>query len=183
MVKFQFLGNEVDFHSTKRIVSLGSLSARLNLPIKIVNQVHGDNIHILKSIDQETTNIDSDSIITDLSNVAIGVYTADCIPLLIHTSSVIAAVHLGRKGLLSNLAGKVVERFKSEFNANPEELVCHIGPHISFQNYIIPEDVAQSFDAKYLKYLPKNAKRIDNMQLFKAYTKSKNLSETQIQNL
>ena len=50
---------------------------------------------------------------TRRSGVALAVLTADCIPLLLSSPSAIAAVHIGRKGLIAGVLEATLEKFES----------------------------------------------------------------------
>ncbi|MGC2425019.1 MAG: polyphenol oxidase family protein, partial [Nitrospirota bacterium] len=86
------------------------LTAALGLPgaeIKLVRQVHGDDIYVLREpgsgIPGEAGQKRAkghDALMTDLKRVPIGVLTADCVPILLYDpkKSVVAAVHAGWAG-------------------------------------------------------------------------------------
>ena len=72
-----------------------------------MNQVHGDAVEIISQhTDVSPT---CDALVTDIPGITLAVMTADCIPLLLSSGSVVAAVHVGRRGLINGVANKTVK--------------------------------------------------------------------------
>lgn len=110
--------------------------------IGYLNQVHSDTIYVYDG------NIhDGDAIITDKKNTILGVFTADCVPVLIYDKNkeVIAAIHSGWKGTLKCIVKKTIEKMVHEFNCNSEDLKAYIGPHIMECCYEVSEDLIKNF--------------------------------------
>ncbi|MFZ4107601.1 MAG: peptidoglycan editing factor PgeF [Candidatus Planktophila sp.] len=79
-------------------------------PTQFMNQVHGD---VFVRVDG-TTEVDPicDALITTTKGISLAVMVADCIPLLLQSQSVAAAVHVGRKGVHNGIALKVVAEMR-----------------------------------------------------------------------
>jgi YfiH family protein len=125
------VGDEVEHvHANRKL-----LSERVG-PVAFMSQVHGDAIAEVRepSLDAPT----ADALITDNPNLALAVMVADCIPLLLHSEMVIAAVHVGRAGLLNSVALKTVSRMR-ELGAN--SISATIGPSICGSCYEVPEEL------------------------------------------
>ena len=77
--------------------------------------------HSNKVIEIDKNNIEkkvnSDAIITRLKNIALGVVTADCVPILIYDykNKVVGCIHAGWKGALSGIIKNTVTRIKDKF--------------------------------------------------------------------
>ena len=112
-----------------------SLIARVGSTI-FMNQVHGDQFHCVESADEPTPTCDA--LITTNPAINLAVQVADCIPLLIHADSVVAAVHVGRKGLVNGIALKVFDEMKRLGGKN---FTAWIGPHICGTCYEVSQDV------------------------------------------
>lgn len=110
--------------------------------IGFLNQIHSDLIY---NYDGEIH--DGDALITDKKNIALGVFTADCVPILLYdkVNSVIAAVHSGWKGTLLDICGKTIEKMRQEYGVKAENLIAYIGPHNKVCCYEVGEDVADKF--------------------------------------
>ncbi|MFX0549152.1 peptidoglycan editing factor PgeF [Hathewaya histolytica] len=107
-----------------------------------LNQVHGDRVIKYKGITE-----DGDAIITGESGVAIGVFTADCVPILLldKKNKVLAAIHSGWRGTLKNISSKTIDRMVSEYSANPEDILAYIGPHNGACCFEVGEEVIEQF--------------------------------------
>ena len=112
------------------------------------NQIHSD---IIRYVEQPGFAGESDALITDVKNLAIGVFSADCTPLFLYDpeKSVAAAVHAGWKGTEKKILKKTITRLKKDFGVNPADLRVFIGPTISQKRYPVDADVAKKFDEKY----------------------------------
>jgi len=112
-----------------------------------LNQIHSDKAYI---DDESYTNIkeeEGDSLITDELNVAIGVFTADCVPIIIadEKSNVIAAIHSGWKGTYNSIVLKTLSKIEEGFNINKNETKVFIGPHIRKCCYEVSEELKEKF--------------------------------------
>lgn len=93
-----------------------------------------------------------DGLITDRIGIGIGVFTADCVPILIYdkTNQIIAAVHSGWKGTINEVVVNTLSKLKSEYGSKIKDLIAYIGPHNRDCCYEIGEDVKQLFLSKEL---------------------------------
>jgi polyphenol oxidase len=112
-----------------------ALISRLG-PTIFMNQVHGDQFVIVDATTSEQPTCDA--LITTAPGLSLAVQVADCIPLLIHAGGVVAAVHVGRKGLLNKISLKVMSEMK---NLGGENFTAWIGPHICGRCYEVSEDI------------------------------------------
>lgn len=120
-----------------------SLIARVGATI-FMNQVHSDTFHFVQSADESIPTCDA--LITTTPAINLAVQVADCIPLLIHGDSVVAAVHVGRKGLVNDIALKVLDEMKRLGGKN---FSAWIGPHICGTCYEVSQDVFEEVISKY----------------------------------
>jgi YfiH family protein len=91
-----------------------------------------------------------DSIITNLENVGLGVFTADCVPVILYDekNKAIAAVHSGWKGTYEEIVSKTVEKMTKCYETKPENLRVFIGPHIRECCYQVGNEVVEKFQSK-----------------------------------
>jgi polyphenol oxidase len=81
--------------------------------------------------------------------LALGVRTADCVPLLLadpHTRSV-AALHSGWRGTALDIAGEGVRRLCARASAAPERLIAAVFPHIRACCFEVSPEVADALQA------------------------------------
>jgi YfiH family protein len=76
-------------------------------PTMYMNQVHGNTVQIITNSDQESPTCDA--LVTTTPGISLAVLTADCIPLLLSSANVVAAVHVGRRGLVNGVARKTLQ--------------------------------------------------------------------------
>ncbi|MHB8873923.1 MAG: peptidoglycan editing factor PgeF [Myxococcaceae bacterium] len=89
---------------------------------------------------------EADALWTDAPGAAVGVRTADCVPVLIvdPAGRRVAAVHSGWKGTAARVAARAVEALVRE-GSRPGELLAAIGPSIRACCYQVSAEVAGQF--------------------------------------
>lgn len=94
------------------------------------NQVHGDEIIMIKARPQES--FKGDSFITQQKNIPLVVKVADCQGILIYDPKTesIAAIHVGWRSLALNIIGKTIQKMRDAFGSNPEDLLVGISPSL-----------------------------------------------------
>lgn len=85
---------------------------------------------------------EADALVTTTRGVAVGVYVADCLPVLLADAGagVVAAVHAGRPGLLAGVVEAAVDAAVAA-GARPDHLVAALGPCIAGRSYEVPEQM------------------------------------------
>ena len=116
-----------------------------DIPIQYMDQVHGNKLE--KIFSHSSLPIDeTDSLFSSTSNLALGVLTADCLPIALSKKdgSEFAMLHAGWKGLLSG----VIESTLTSFTKGCSDVSAWIGPSISQKNYEVGNDLYESFVKK-----------------------------------
>lgn len=124
------------------------ISDYLNLDdIMYLKQIHSDKIFEYDNSIKFKGDKEGDALITNIRNVAIGVFTADCVPVLIvdEIQGVCAAVHSGWKGTINNIVGKTLSRMIDDYNCKKEDLKVYIGPHNKSCCYEVSEELIKEF--------------------------------------
>jgi len=105
---------------------------------QFMNQVHGKDVVVIDQVlDHEPT---CDALITTTAGVSLAVMVADCIPLLLISGKVVAAVHVGRAGLVNNVAIKALEQMRALGAINIHAI---LGPSICGRCYEVPLQMQQ----------------------------------------
>jgi YfiH family protein len=107
-------------------------------PAQFMNQVHGDEIVIVESITDQTPTCDG--LITTKSNLALAVMVADCIPLLLVSKEAVGAIHVGRAGLVNQIALKAIATMRS---LGAIDIHAILGPSICGACYEVPFEMQQ----------------------------------------
>lgn len=120
------------------------------LPYFVVtgHQVHGTKIAIVTDPETGRDELEGyDALITNVKGCAIGVRTADCIPVLLYdpVNEVVAAIHSGWKGTLNRISQKTVFRMKDAFGSSPEDILAVVGPGICRSCFQVGEEVVNYF--------------------------------------
>ncbi len=119
-------------------------------------QTHSANIRIIttedagKGVSKSSEMQDVDGLVTNVANLPLVVFYADCVPILLADDEmgVVAAVHSGWRGTVSEIAGKAVEIMKNKFSSSPQNIKAAIGPSIGKCCFETGLEVASQFDKK-----------------------------------
>ncbi|MBO4922950.1 MAG: peptidoglycan editing factor PgeF [Bacteroidales bacterium] len=120
------------------------------LPYPVIqgHQVHGDRIAVIDKPGLTRADLEGyDAFICKLPGVAIGVRTADCVPILLYdpVQRVVAAIHSGWKGTVLKIAYKVITLMGSDFGCRPADLRAVIGPAIGPDSFQVGPEVVEKF--------------------------------------
>jgi YfiH family protein len=104
--------------------------------VQYMNQVHGNRVVIVEErSDEEPT---ADALVTGIPGIALAVMVADCIPLLLKSEVAVAAVHVGRRGLVNDVTRSALHVMR-EMGA--EHITAIIGPSICGRCYEVSEEI------------------------------------------
>lgn len=130
------------------IKNLLSLKEDFNVKtVEYLKQIHSDKIFNYKADDDEFIENEGDAIVTNVRDVAIGIFTADCVPVILvdEEKEVVSAIHSGWKGTFNNITKKAVENMKINYGCNENDIKVYIGPHIRQCCYEVSEELKEKF--------------------------------------
>ena len=110
------------------------LASKIGLPLSkifFMNQVHGNTVYEVTADSDSKYAPDADALFTRLPDRALVTLIADCTPLLMSSPTAIAAVHVGRRGLVAG----IFEATLAKFDDAPSEIFAEIGPAICGRCY------------------------------------------------
>jgi YfiH family protein len=112
------------------------------------NQVHGEAILKVSNGTGKRAGV-GDGLMTDVSNLLLGIMAADCVPLLFLEPGrkVAAAVHAGWRGTAAGIAANAVKRMTEEYRIGPSALHVAMGPSIGPCCYEVGRDVTKQIEA------------------------------------
>ena len=131
------------------------------------NQAHTKNIKVVeKKVNGNEPDFNLkeyeqiDGLVTDKKNIALATTNADCILLLFFdpTKRVIANVHSGWRGTLQRISVETINKMKSQYGCNPEDIICCICPSIRKCHFKVHKDVQEPFYNEF-----KDLKEIDEI--------------------
>jgi len=123
----------------------------------LLHQIHSNKFAFInEKYNFNKKKIKGDALITNINKVAIGVLTADCVPILIYDKKlkIISAIHAGWKGAYKKITSKVIKFFLKK-GSELKNIYAIVGPSITKKNYEVKEDFKQRFlkkDRKSLKF-------------------------------
>jgi YfiH family protein len=137
-----------DVESVHKNREIFSNTIQINLDRMIfTNQSHSTILKLVTSKDagkgsySYEDGVVADALYTTESNLLIGVFHADCVPVFIYhpTLPLIAIIHAGTIGSLKSITRLAIDQLVKETNISPSELIAHLGPSIDFAHHPISE--------------------------------------------
>ena len=113
----------------------------------LMHQTHSNKVIEIKKNNYKKKII-ADAIITKMTDVAIGVLTADCVPILIYDSGnkFIGCIHAGWKGAFTGIIENTIKMLK-KLNSN-NKLYASVGPCIGKKSYEVDILFYENFVSK-----------------------------------
>ncbi len=111
---------------------------------------HSTNIHKVTNqdlgrgaFDEASSIFNVDGLYTDLPEVVLSVFHADCIPFVFYDpkKKLIGVVHAGWKGTLSKIVDVFLEEWINIEQCNAQDIEVIIGPNLSQKNFQVKKDV------------------------------------------
>ena len=128
----------------------------------LLHQKHSNKfIFINKNYKFNKKRVNGDALITDVKNVAIGILTADCAPVLFYDreKKIIGAAHAGWKGAYKKILLKII-KYLLKNGSKLKNLYFVVGPSIAQKNY----EIGIEFKKKFIKQNIKNEKYFKNIK-------------------
>lgn len=122
------------------------------------NQEHTDKVKVVQGkvdLHKSYLNLErydkTDGLITNQKNIMLATTNADCILLLFFDpiKKVIANTHSGWRGTLQRISVETIKKMKTEFNCNPEDILCCICPSIRKCHFEVEKEVKESFEKEF----------------------------------
>lgn len=156
-----FYTNDIEanvIENRKRFIRRFNLKAEQVASLK---QVHSDKIvkigkHFMGNdfLTKGNCFYEGDALITGEKKIALYVGYADCVPILFldPKREVIAAVHAGWRGTVSNIGKKTVEKMVLQYGSEPKDILAAIGPSIGPQSFEVGEEVIKKIKERSCAY-------------------------------
>ncbi len=139
------------------------------------HQIHSDIVHVIDKVPELP--LEGDALVTKTPGLAIGILTADCVPVLLADTKhkVIAAAHAGWKGAIGGIIKSTVLKMES-LGAKRSSIVAAVGPAISQSSYEVGADLYARFmhdDFENGVFFKPSGKPDHTLFNLKAYAKSR----------
>ncbi len=131
----------VRINRTRAADAMGVAPARLKTP----HQVHSATVAVIGP-DASDPDHPADGLVTAQPGVALGVLTADCMPVLLADpgAGIVGAAHAGWRGALAGVIEATVAAME-DLGARRSEIVAAIGPTISHGAYEVGPELHREF--------------------------------------
>ena len=124
---------------SKEEFNLANLTRNSQIHSSIVNKIDEHNIG---------QRIDGDALITNVKEVPLLILTADCVPVVIidPKNRAIGVAHAGWRGTYDQISKNTIEEMVKNYNTNPQDLICVIGPSIGPCCYEVSKELVEKFN-------------------------------------
>ncbi|HEV2601438.1 MAG TPA: peptidoglycan editing factor PgeF [Candidatus Babeliales bacterium] len=140
-----------DAHELIQHPSFAHMSKMMGLTsLLFLKQVHGTQGLV---ITEENCNsfvpfsLDGDYLLTDQSDVGIGVMTADCLPIVFYDMRhhAVAIVHAGWRGSVAGIATKALCQMQEQYDTDVQQIRIFFGPSAKACCYEVTQDFLEQF--------------------------------------
>ena len=118
-----------------------------DLPLRTLKQVHGAAVRRAGGSDRAATlpPPEGDALITAEAGLALGVWVADCVPILVcdPRTRALAAVHAGWRGTTARVLDAAVGALGAAFGSRPADLIVALGPAIGPCCFEVGDEVVE----------------------------------------
>ena len=117
----------------------------------LMHQTHSNKVVEIKKKNYKKKII-ADAMITKMTNVALGVLTADCVPIIIYETKnkFIGCIRAGWKGAFSGVIKNTISKIKKGNSIN--KIYASVGPCINKKSYEVDADFYKKFVSKSKNY-------------------------------
>ena len=113
-----------------------------------MNQTHSNKVIKVNKNNKNLKRFNSDAIVTSVKGLALGVLTADCVPIILYdeVSNTVGCIHAGWKGSLNDIIKNTIHTINHEKNSS--KIFACVGPCIGKKNYEVGKDLFNKFYKK-----------------------------------
>lgn len=137
-------------HGTTNLLQAEQARKALSATCARAKQVHGTKLIWVSAFEQGAQ--EADAIATTTPGLRIGVFTADCSPLLcvaVHSTThqplAVMSIHAGWRGAAGGIQTKCLQEFVARTDSSKCEYYLGIGPTISFDTFEVGQEVVDAF--------------------------------------
>jgi polyphenol oxidase len=116
--------------------------------LSLMYQTHSNKVIIINKKNKNSKKFNSDAVITKMKGIALGVVTADCVPIILYDikNQIIGCIHAGWKGASSGVIENTIKKFK-RLNSN-NKIFASVGPCIGKKSYEVDLNFYKNFILK-----------------------------------
>ena len=139
--------------------------------LSLMYQTHSNKVIIINKKNNNSKKFYSDALITKMTGMALGVVTADCVPIILYDvkNQIIGCIHAGWKGASSGIIENTIKKFRKLNSKN--KIFASVGPCIGKKSYEVDINFYKKFMSKSKKndvYFSKknNEKKLFNLRKY-----------------
>jgi hypothetical protein len=119
----------------------------VGIPLARPKQVHGAAVLLAEDV---TPDSEADAVVATRPGVAVGILTADCVPVLLRDrrGRAVAAVHAGWRGASAGVFEAALATLSRAAGVEPADVEAVIGPAAGACCYEVGDDVRAAFGAR-----------------------------------
>ncbi len=131
--------------------------------LMLMYQTHSNRVIVIDNKNRKNIKFKSDAIITNIKGLALGVVTADCVPIILFDlrNHIIGCIHAGWKGAYSGIIENTIKKFRKLSTKN--KIYASVGPCIGSKSYEVDLDFYKKFIMKrkenYIYFLNKKGNK------------------------
>tara|TARA_Y100000591_G_scaffold329830_1_gene359280 strand:+ start:1368 stop:2138 length:771 start_codon:yes stop_codon:yes gene_type:complete len=151
----------------KKNLSLIAKKMKINQKnLLLMHQTHSNKVIFVNNKNKNKKVLNCDAMITKLKGFALGVVTADCVPILLfdNNNKIIGCVHAGWKGAFKGVVENTIRKFR-KVNSN-NKIYAGVGPCIGRKSYEVDFKFYKNFVNKSKKNSIYFSKKNKNKKLF-----------------
>ena len=116
--------------------------------LRYCRQIHSASV---VEVDKEAQPPEADALITADSDVALGIFTADCIPIFVLDigTPAIGIVHAGWRGTFARIAVNTIGQMGTRFGTLAKNCQIHLGPSIQKCCYAVSPELLTQFTERF----------------------------------
>ena len=149
--------------------NLALVSKKMNVGKKklaLMYQTHSNKVIVINEKNKNSVKFKSDAIITNIKGLALGVVTADCVPIILfdEKNEIIGCIHAGWRGASSGIIENTIQKFRKLGSKN--KIHAAIGPCIGSKSYEVDLNFYKKFVAKSKKNSVYFKRKKENKKFF-----------------
>ena len=134
--------------------------------LSLMYQTHSNKVIVVNKKNNTSKRFNSDALITKMKGVALGVVTADCVPIILYDvkNQIIGCIHAGWKGASSGIIENTIRKFRRLNSKN--KIFASVGPCIGKKSYEVDINFYKKFISKSKKNDVYFSKKNNEKKLF-----------------
>ncbi len=116
--------------------------------LSLMFQTHSNKVIIINEKNNNFKRFNSDALITKMKGIALGVVTADCVPIILYdiNNQIIGCIHAGWRGASSGIIENTIKKFRKLSSKN--KIFASVGPCIGEKSYEVDINFYKKFILK-----------------------------------